>query len=188
MLIVGLGNPGIKYKNTFHNMGYLVVDALAKLLDKKVNRIECCSLTASFSVNSTQIILAKPTTYMNLSGQAVKSLMVKYNQKEEDLVVIYDDIDLPRFSARVRENGSAGTHNGMKNIVEVINSQNFKRIRMGIGKNDYDLKDYVLSKINSQDKKLFEVAISEVAKLISDYIADKDFEKVMRIGNTIGKK
>ncbi len=188
MLIVGLGNPGLKYKNTFHNMGYLVVDALAKLLDKKINRIECCSLTTHFSVNSHQIILAKPTTYMNLSGQAVKSLMVKYKQNEEDLIVIYDDIDLPRFSARARENGSGGTHNGMKNIIEVISSQNFKRIRLGIGRNDYELKDFVLSKINKQDKKLFEITISEVANLLSKYIADNDFEKIMREGNTIGKK
>ncbi len=187
MLIVGLGNPGLKYKNTYHNMGYMVLDALSKILERKINRIECSSVTTSFCVNSELIILAKPTTYMNLSGQAVKSLMVKYNQTENDLVVVYDDIDLPKFSARVRENGSAGTHNGMKNIVEVINSQNFKRIRIGIGKNNEDLKDFVLSKVNSQDKKLFEDTINEVANLLVEYITKRDFEKVMRQGNTIGK-
>lgn len=187
MLIVGLGNPGIRYKNTLHNLGYMVIDELAKLFDKKIIRMECSSLTSAFKLNGNQIILAKPTTFMNLSGQAVKSLMVKYGVPAEEVVVIYDDIDIPRFSVRVRENGSGGTHNGMKNIVEVISTQECKRIRMGIGKTEYELKDYVLSRINSADKKLFESSIKQTAQLLFDYINNGDFEKVVREGNLIGK-
>ncbi len=187
MLIVGLGNPGLKYKNTFHNLGYMVVEALSKLVGKNLLRLECNSLTTVFSSDGEKIVLAKPTTYMNLSGQAIKSLMVKHGQTNEDLVVICDDIDIPKFSVRVRESGSGGTHNGLKNIIEVIGTQDFARIRMGIGKAEYDLKDYVLSKINAEDKKVFDSSIESVAKLLYDYIKDKDFEKVKREGNLIGK-
>lgn len=187
MLIVGLGNPGLKYKNTLHNLGYMVIDALSKLVGKSLFRLECNSVTAVFSIDGEKIILAKPTTYMNLSGQAVKSLMVKHNQSYKDLIVVCDDIDIPKFSVRVRDSGSGGTHNGMKNIIDVINSQDFARIRMGIGKSDYDLKDYVLSKINAADKKLFDNAVEAVAKLLYDYLKERDFEKVKREGNLIGK-
>ena len=180
MLIVGLGNPGLKYKNTLHNLGYMVIDALSKLVGKSLFRLECNSVTAVFSIDGEKIILAKPTTYMNLSGQAVKSLMVKHNQSYKDLIVVCDDIDIPKFSVRVRDSGSGGTHNGMKNIIDVINSQDFARIRMGIGKSDYDLKDYVLSKINAADKKLFDNAVEAVAKLLYDYLKERDFEKVKR--------
>lgn len=187
MLIVGLGNPGLKYKNTFHNLGYMVIDELAKRFDKKIIRMECSSLTSSFKIGETKVIFAKPSTFMNLSGQAVKSLMVKYGQTKEDLVVIYDDIDIPRFSVRVRENGSGGTHNGMKNIVDVISTQEFRRIRMGIGKTEYELKDYVLSKISTADKKLFDASITQTVNLLFDYLNNGDFEKVVREGNLIGK-
>lgn len=185
MLIVGLGNPGEEYADTYHNMGYMAVDALAELMNKKINRLECSALTAIKDIGEEKIILAKPVTYMNLSGQAVKSLMAKYKQKTEDIIIIYDDIDIPRFSVRVRERGSAGTHNGMRNIVSILGTEDFKRIRMGIGREERDLKDYVLGKISPEDKKLFLERAEAVAKLLSEYIKTEDFDKLLREGNTI---
>lgn len=185
MLIVGLGNPGGEYADTFHNMGYLVLDVLAEKLGKKINRIECSSLTCVFSVKGEKVILAKPTTYMNLSGQAVKGLMVKYKQNLDDLIVIYDDIDIPRFSVRARESGSAGTHNGMRNVVDLVGSENFKRIRMGIGREEGELKDYVLNKIKSEDMKVFRAIADKVADLIVAYLSVKDYNKLMREGNVV---
>jgi PTH1 family peptidyl-tRNA hydrolase len=185
MLIVGLGNPTSEYENTFHNMGYLAIDALSKKLGKKLVRAECQSLTAVKSVNGEKIILAKPYTYMNLSGVAVKSLMAKYKQDISDLIVIYDDIDIPRFSVRTREVGSAGSHNGMKSIIDLIGTSDFKRIRIGIGKNDFDLASYVLSKIPAADKKTFGKTMESVATLIEEYIKTKDFDKLLRESNVI---
>ena len=185
MLIVGLGNPGTEYADTFHNMGYLVMDVLSSKLNKKINKIECSSLTCVFSVKGEKVILAKPTTYMNLSGQAVKSLLNKYEQSLDDLIVIYDDIDIPRFSVRARENGGAGTHNGMRNVVETVASEDFKRIRMGIGMEDMDLRDYVLNKINAEDKKVFNEVAEKLADLIIAYLSDRDYAKLMREANVI---
>lgn len=187
MLIVGLGNPGKEYENTFHNMGYMVLDALAEALNKKINRLECSSMTAVGSVNGEKVVLAKPLTYMNASGAAVKSLMAKYGAKAEELIVVYDDIDLPRFTLRVRERGGAGTHNGMRNVLEAVGEENFKRIRMGIGKNEFDLKDYVLGKISAEDLKRFRKIAAEIALLIVQYLKDGDFEKLMREGNATDK-
>ncbi|NLL55884.1 MAG: aminoacyl-tRNA hydrolase [Clostridiales bacterium] len=185
MLIVGLGNPTSQYQNTLHNLGFMALDALAKRLGKKINKAECQSLTAVKSIKGEKIILAKPYTYMNLSGIAVKSLMAKYKQSADDLIVIYDDIDIPKFAIRTREKGSSGTHNGMKNIIEHINTTDFKRIRIGIGQNDIDLVSYVLSKINEEDKKIYNKNLDSLAMLIEEYIKTKDFEKLLRESNVI---
>lgn len=185
MLIVGLGNPTTEYENTFHNMGYMTIDTLAKRLGKKIIKSECQSLTLVKSINGEKIILAKPLTYMNLSGLAVKELMAKYKQSENDLIVIYDDVDIAKFSVRTRGSGSAGTHNGMKSIVEQIGTTNFKRIRIGIGENSYDLASYVLSKIPKEDKEIFEKTFDKVAELLEEYIKIKDFDKLLRQSNII---
>lgn len=185
MLIVGLGNPTAEYENTFHNMGYLTIDTLANRLGKKIIKSECQALTAVKDINGEKIILAKPLTYMNLSGQAVKELMAKYKQTPDNLIVIYDDIDIPRYSVRLRSNGSAGTHNGMKSIVELINTTEFKRIRIGIGKSEYDLADYVLSKITKEDQKTFALTFNKVAELLEEYINTNNFDKLLRESNTI---
>ena len=185
MLIVGLGNPTSEYENTFHNMGYLTIETLAKRMGKKIIKAECHALTCVKDVNDEKIILAKPLTYMNASGQAVKELMAKYKQDLSDLIVIYDDIDIPRYSVRTRANGSAGTHNGMKSIVELNCSSEFKRIRIGIGKNEYDLADYVLSKITKEDRKTFDVTFEKVAELLEEYINTKNWDKLLRESNII---
>ncbi len=185
MLIVGLGNVGKEYENTFHNMGFLAIDALAEKLNRKIDRIECSALTAVTSVNGEKVILAKPTTYMNLSGEAVKSLMAKYAQKAEDLIVFYDDIDIPRFSIRIRNRGSAGTHNGMKSVIKSVGREDFIRIRLGIGREDGDLKNYVLDKIRKEDLAVFNDRAEKLAALVKEYLTDGDFDKLMREGNVI---
>ncbi len=180
-IIVGLGNPGKEYENTFHNMGFKALDALAEKMGKSIKKAECQALTCTFSRNSEKVVFAKPITYMNLSGQSVKSLIQKYSAKIEDLVVIYDDIDIDRFSIRARASGSAGTHNGMRSIVECLGSDKFKRIRVGIGRDvAYNLADYVLSNIKAEDLKTFNALFEEVATSLESYLKHDDFDRLMR--------
>ncbi len=185
MIIVGLGNPGKEYEDTLHNCGYRVLDKLSESLGKKIMKIECSSLTCVTQIEGEKLVLAKPLTYMNNSGEAVKSLLARFNMKPKDLIVIYDDIDIPRYSLRVRLSGSAGTHNGMRSVVEKIGTENFIRVRVGVGKNEYNLKDYVLSKIGSEDKERFDRLFTTAAKIVEDFIRDGDTEKLMREGNNV---
>ncbi len=181
IIIVGLGNPGKEYENTFHNMGFRAIDALADKMGKSIKKAECQSLTCTFSRNSERVVFAKPLTYMNLSGQAVKSLLAKYRATPNDLIVIYDDIDIDRFAIRARTSGSAGTHNGMKSIVSYLGTDNFKRIRVGIGReNVYNLADYVLSQVKSEDNAEFNRVFNDIAIHIEAYLKHNDFEKLMR--------
>ena len=128
-IIVGLGNFGDKYAYNFHNMGFLAAECLADRLGWKFDKRECSASLAAGYVKGEKVIIARPLTFMNLSGQAVKQLMAKYKAGEGDIAVIYDDIDLPKGTIRVREKGSAGTHNGMRNIIAEIKTENFRRIR-----------------------------------------------------------
>ena len=181
MIIVGLGNPGKEYENTFHNMGFLALDTLAAKMGKSIKKAECQALTCTFSRNSEKVIFAKPMTYMNLSGQAVKSLIGKYGASADDLVVIYDDIDIDRFSVRARAAGSAGTHNGMKSIVASLGTDKFKRIRIGIGKeNIFNLADYVLSSLKAEDREEFNRLFENLAEHLEAYLKHSDFERLMR--------
>ncbi|MBQ8882550.1 MAG: aminoacyl-tRNA hydrolase [Clostridia bacterium] len=171
-VVVGLGNYGDKYAYTYHNMGFLSVEALADKLSLKFNERECDSMVAVGYRKGEKIVLAKPLTYMNLSGVAVKQLMGKYKIEPKDLIVIFDDIDIDGASVRVRMKGSAGTHNGMRNIIERIGSQDFPRVRVGIGPKPpfVPIADYVLSEVPKADRQkyfdAFSVAADEVIKLI----------------------
>ena len=181
LIIVGLGNPGKEYENTFHNMGFKALDTLAEKMGKSIKKAECQALTCTFSRNSEKVVFAKPLTYMNLSGQSVKSLLQKYGATADELVVIYDDIDIDRFSVRARVSGSAGTHNGMKSIVQCLGTDKFKRIRVGIGRDGaYNLADYVLSNIKAEDKENFEKLFSDLAVALESYLKHNDFDKLMR--------
>lgn len=181
IILVGLGNPGKEYENTFHNMGFKAIDTLADKMGKSIKKAECQALTCTFSRNSEKVVFAKPITYMNLSGQAVKSLLQKYNATPENLVVIYDDIDIDRFSIRARASGSAGTHNGMKSIVECLGTTNFKRIRVGIGRDGaYNLADYVLSNVKAEDRDTFSKLFDDLATALESYLKHEDFDKLMR--------
>ncbi len=160
-IVVGLGNFGDKYAYTFHNMGFLAVDCLADRLGIKLKTKECSSLTGVGSRGGEKIVLAKPLTYMNLSGRAVKELMARYRANSEDVTVIFDDIDIPRGTVRVRNSGSGGTHNGMRNVVAECGTENFPRVRIGIGRppENVPLVDYVLADVPRDERPAIADAI-----------------------------
>jgi len=151
--IIGLGNIGFKYRNTRHNAGFNTVDIIAKKYSIKFKENAPCEAKIAVSKDDS-FILVKPQTFMNNSGAAVKKVMNKFNLSLVDLIVIYDDVDIPVGKIRIREKGSAGTHNGMKSIIASINSGDFIRIRVGISKDENsDLAKYVLSKPKGEENK-----------------------------------
>lgn len=161
-IIVGLGNPGDKYAKTRHNVGFNVVDLLAKEYSIDVSKIKHKAMTGEGRVGTEKVILVKPLTYMNLSGESVVDICNYYNVDLEKLIVIYDDIDLEVGKIRIRKKGSGGTHNGMRSIIKCLGSNEFPRVRVGISKpkNGQDLADFVLSRFSKDD----EAALSESYK------------------------
>ena len=163
-IIAGLGNPGKEYTSSRHNSGYMAVEYLAEKLDIKLNKLKFNSVYGDTSINGEKVMLVKPVTYMNRSGIAIMEIVKFYKIPTENLIVIYDDIDIPLGTLRIRPNGSAGTHNGMKSIVEGIGSE-FPRIRIGIGKNEeMDLADYVLQKFSLSEKDIVAPIIEKAAE------------------------
>lgn len=183
MIIIGLGNKGLFYKNTYHNMGFDVVSKLAKELGVRFSHTECKAKTAVTNVNGKRVVLAKPETYMNLSGESVRELMGKYKETADGIIVIYDDIDIAIGTIRARNAGSAGTHNGMRNIVECLNGNTaFKRIRIGTGfdHGNVPLYNVVLSKVKGENKTLVDASTDFVANELLSFLKDGDFDKLMR--------
>lgn len=183
MIIIGLGNKGLSYKNTYHNMGFDVVSKLAKELGVRFSYTECKAKTAVTNVNGKRVVLAKPETYMNLSGESVRELMGKYKETADGIIVIYDDIDIAIGTIRARNAGSAGTHNGMRNIVECLNGNTaFKRIRIGTGfdHGNVPLYNVVLSKVKGENKTLVDASTDFVANELLSFLKDGDFDKLMR--------
>lgn len=185
-LIVGLGNPGRKYEKTRHNMGFDCIDILAEDLNIKVNRSKCLAKTGKGLIGSQQVILAKPQTYMNASGRCVAALLnfYKINPKTQ-LIVIYDDSDLELGHLRIRKKGSAGSHNGMKNIIECMGGNTeFIRIRAGIGKRpEYmDMKDFVLGRFDPEERKAADDALKRAAACVLA-IAEDGIDKAMNMYN-----
>ncbi|MCI8458901.1 MAG: aminoacyl-tRNA hydrolase [Clostridia bacterium] len=160
-IIVGLGNYGDRYAYTFHNMGFLAVDCLSDRLGIKLKTRECDALTGVGSYHGEKVILCKPLTYMNLSGKAVKQLLARYKASSRDIIVLFDDIDIARGAVRVRQNGSGGTHNGMRNIIAEIGTEDFPRVRIGIGRGPerMPLADYVLSDVPQDERPALAEAI-----------------------------
>lgn len=161
-LIIGLGNPGKEYEKTRHNTGFCVLDALAKEFNVTIATKKFKALIETVMIHGEKVILMKPQTYMNLSGEAVIQVMNFYQIEKKDILVIYDDLDLPVGKIRLREKGSAGGQNGMKNIIQHLHSQEFSRIRVGIDKNEnIPIVDYVLGKIKKEDQVAFQEAINQ---------------------------
>ncbi len=182
-LIVGLGNPDKQYHNTFHNLGFLSVDKTAELLGVSFSKQKCKADIAETKINGEKIILAKPLTYMNLSGESVRALIDFYKIPLQDIIVIYDDFDLKKGEVRIREKGSSGTHNGMRNIISMLGSENFARIRVGFnpgGDNRIPLIDLVLSGIKEEDKDLFAKAISSAGSAGADFAKGIKIQDVMQ--------
>ncbi len=149
-IVVGLGNPGAQYAKTGHNIGFCVVDELARIYDGKFSKKSCKSLCCEVRIDGEKVLLVKPQTYMNLSGEAV--LMLKQKYKDAKLLVLVDDIDTVQGKVKYRQNGSGGTHNGLRNIVQMIGSD-FERLKFGIGKPQGDLKDFVLDNLDEDLRK-----------------------------------
>lgn len=180
-LVVGLGNPEKKYFNTFHNMGFMVVDRLCDKLGVAFTKGECRAVTAHAKVNGEKVIVAKPVTYMNLSGEAVQEMCHKYKIEKGHLIVVYDDIDIPIGKLRIRVNGSAGTHNGMRNIVQMISTDDFPRVRVGIGSDTpMELVDYVLSQVSDDDYKTLDPVLDQAAQALYDFVHGTPIDQVMQ--------
>ena len=173
-IVCGLGNPGSKYGNTRHNIGFCALDVLAKDCGAAVERSRFHAMTGEAMLDGRHILLMKPATYMNLSGQAVQEAMRFYKLPPERLIVLSDDISLPVGKMRIRTKGSAGGHNGLKSIIARLGGENFPRIRIGVGakpRPDYDLADWVLGKFPPDDAKALADRcpdIAAAAKLIMD--------------------
>ncbi len=180
-LIVGLGNPDKQYEKTFHNIGYIAAGDVAEALGAKFKKKECEAMVAEAFVGGEKVIIARPVTYMNNSGRAVKQLMSKYKIAEENLLVIYDDYDLPKGKVRIRAEGSAGTHNGMRSIIGETGCKNFPRIRIGIRDEEVNIPiiHYVLSEIRKDDYQLFAEACKKAADAAAEFVRGLDIVKVM---------
>lgn len=163
-LIVGLGNPEEDYSKTRHNMGFNVINKIAKEFGIEVNKSKFKGLYGSGIIENEKVILLKPQTYMNLSGESVIQIMNFYKIPVEDIIIIYDDMDIEPGNIRVRKNGSAGSHNGMKSIINCLQTENFTRVRVGIGKpENKDMISYVLGFIPEEEAKILDYG-TEIAK------------------------
>ena len=165
-LLVCLGNPGKQYENTRHNIGFLAADEMARREGIKVNKLRYRALTGEIRVGDQRVLVIKPQTYMNLSGEAVKLAGGFYKIAPDHVLVISDDVALPLGKLRIRAGGSAGGHNGLKNIIAHLGTDQFPRIRLGVGQKphpDYDMADWVLGKFQGEDKKAVEAAVKKAA-------------------------
>ena len=167
-LIVGLGNPEEEYARTRHNMGFDVINKLSSNINIKVNKNKFNSIYGSGSIGGEKVILIKPQTYMNLSGTAIRDFKNFYKVDSKNIIVIYDDLDINPGIIKIRKKGGPGTHNGMKSVVHELQTEEFPRIRIGIGNPEYknDLLNYILTQIPDEDYKVLETAISNAANSI----------------------
>lgn len=166
-LIVGLGNPDKMYERTYHNVGFMVVDKLAENLGETFSKSGYQAKYFKTNINGQTVYVAKPQTYMNLSGESVSKFCNSLKIAPQDVTVVCDDIDLPLGETRFRLNGSGGTHNGLRNIVTCLKSTDFKRVKVGVGRNpNMDLKDFVLSRIDDESmeilKQAYDVAVEKI--------------------------
>ena len=179
-IIAGLGNPGSRYEFTRHNVGFLAIDELSKKLNIKVNRIKFKGLIGEGLINNEKIILIKPETYMNRSGESIRDIMNFYKVPIENLIVLVDDIDIPFGSLKIKSKGSSGTHNGLKSIIYQLQDDNFKRVKIGVGAQDKgeDLADYVLKGFTEKEYEEISGTIKDASSAIVEIILN-GIEKAM---------
>jgi len=180
-LVAGLGNPGPKYANTRHNVGFHVADALADRAGVRVSRVKYHALTAQAELGGQGVLLMKPTTYMNLSGEAVGEAARFYKLPPERVLVISDDVDLPLGKLRLRKSGSAGGHNGLKSIIQHLGTDRFPRLKVGVGGKphpDYDMADWVLSGFHGEDAKTMDEAVERAAQAV-ECLLEHGMDKAM---------
>lgn len=185
-LIVGLGNPDKKYENTRHNVGFMCLDKYLKIRDIDLKfKEKFNSLYLETNINGEKVIFVKPLTYMNNSGEAVRKFRDFYKIDSNDILVISDDLDLDLGKFRLRYNGSSGGHNGLKSIINYLNTDEFKRLRIGIGKNTNDIVDYVLSKFTKDEFDILDKLFDTLALVIDDFLVI-DFMMLMSRYNKRG--
>lgn len=183
-LIVGLGNPGPRYEETRHNVGFMVIDQLSRKWDIPLSKQKFSGLYGMGTVGGEKVLLLKPLTYMNLSGEAIRPLMDFYKLNNEDIIVIYDDLDLPAGKIRLRQKGSAGGHNGMKSTIQHLGTQAFNRIRIGIDRptGGMAVPDYVLSRFSDEEWPDVEDALKRSAEACEEWLSSP-FPEVMNSYN-----
>lgn len=184
-LAVFLGNPGPRYEGTRHNAGFMAGDALAKAKGAAINKVRFRALTATVDVGGEKLMLMKPQTYMNLSGEAVSQAVKFYKIPPEHVIVVSDEVSLPIGKLRVRTKGSAGGHNGLKSIIACLGTEEFPRIRIGVGAPphpDYDMADWVLSTFRNQDAEDMAKAAARAAEAVECYIRSGP-ERAMNLYN-----
>jgi PTH1 family peptidyl-tRNA hydrolase len=171
-LIVGLGNPEPEYSKTRHNMGFDVINKLSKKFNIEVQKEKYNSLYGTGIIEDEKVILLKPQTYMNLSGEAVKPFMDFYKVKPENIIVIYDDIDIETGTIKIRKKGGAGTHNGMKSVVHELNTEEFPRIRVGTGSKEkiFNLINYVITRVDDDEYVKLENGIVKAAQAVEEIL------------------
>ena len=178
-MIVGLGNPGKEYENTRHNMGFMVIDNFAKFHDVSIDKNKFNALYTHLFIEGEKVLLVKPLSYMNLSGQVVQSFANYYDISYSDILVISDDLDLDFLDYRLRLFGSSGGHNGLKNIEDCLGTNRFRRFRIGISNNkDIDTKDYVLGKFSKGDIEVINEFLPKTIDILNDFIK-LSFERLM---------
>ena len=168
-MLVCLGNPGEEYENTRHNVGFMVADELAERQGKPIQRLKFKALTNIFSIVKEKVLIMKPVTYMNLSGEAVRPAMDFYKIPADHVLVVSDDVYLEVGRLRIRTKGSAGGHNGLKNIIQHMGTDQFPRVRIGVGEKphpDYDMADWVLGKFSPEDRKVIDQTVKRAADAI----------------------
>ena len=182
-LIVGLGNPGRDYVHTRHNVGFDVLDIFARQHKTKILTRQCKAVVGSFNNFGEQVVLAKPQTYMNESGASVGELSRKYRVEPANILIIYDDMDLPLGKMRIKPSGSSGGHNGMKSIIQHLHTTEFPRIRIGIGRQGEAI-NHVLSRFNRKDREIIDFTLDRAADAL-DMILEEGIEQAMNVYNRV---
>lgn len=174
-VLVCLGNPGEKYENTRHNVGFMVADEIGERCRMPIQKLKFRALTNTCELGGEKVLVMKPVTYMNLSGEAVRQAVDFYKVPVDHVLVVSDDVSLPAGKLRIRANGSAGGHNGLKSIIQQLGTDAFPRVKIGVGEKphpDYDLADWVLGKFVGEDKKTIDAAIKKAADAVECVIKD----------------
>lgn len=180
-IVIGLGNPGLKYENTRHNAGFIAIDKLAETQNTKIDKLKFKALSNSVIINNKKVLLLKPQTFMNLSGESLKEACDFYKIPLQNIIVLVDDISLDVSKIRIRRNGSHGGQNGLRNIIDHFNSNEFTRVKIGVGKKphpDYNLADWVLSNFTSDEQKQISSVSENVCKAV-ELIIDGKIDEAM---------
>jgi len=183
-VIIGLGNPGKQYEFTRHNIGFLTIDRLSEELNIPVGQAKFKALVGEGFYKNHKVILLKPMTYMNLSGESVREVLDFYKLSIEDLLIVFDDLDLPAGQNKLRYKGGSGGHNGIKSIISHLHTEEFKRIKMGIGRPAKgDIVSYVLGRFPAEEEEKLGEQINKAVKACYSFIEEEDFTKVMNMHN-----